>query len=402
MKVCGLDVHKDTIFCAIYNGKTYSEVKIFSTLTPDIHSLAHYLKVNGVSKVAMESTGIYWVPLWNILEQCDFELMLINPYYIKQMPGRKSDIKDSQWIARLLYNKMLRPSFVPDKHIRELRAYTRKEVKLQGRRTALLQEMERILELCNIRITSFTSTIDSKSVRGVIELIIKGEYDPKLFLQQVHGRILNRHKEKIADSLQGFVPPYQRDILEMTYEELLMVESHISKLSAMASEVCRKHYQKELSLLVTIPGVSEKSATQIIAESGADMRAFAESKKFVSWVGFSPRNDESAGKFKSRAITKGNKYLRRILVQIAWAASRTKNCYFNAKFKQLITRKGSKKALIAIARKIAVVAWNMLRASEPFNPERLPIDDEQAMRRRLKYHQQIIDNLQNSFEVGLS
>lgn len=402
MKVCGLDVHKDTIFCAIYNGKTYSEVKKFSTLTPDIHSLARHLQENGVLKVAMESTGIYWVPIWNILEQSDFELMLVNPYYIKQMPGRKSDVKDSQWIARLLYNKMLRPSFVPDKHIRELRAYTRKEVKLQGRRTSLLQEMERILELCNIRITSFTSVIDSKSVRGVIELIIKGEYNPKLFLQQIHGRILNRHKEKIADSLQGFVPDYQRDILEMTYEEFLMVERHISKLGSMASEVCRKHYQKELSLLETIPGVSEKSATQIIAESGADMQAFADSKKFVSWVGFSPRNDESAGKFKSRAITKGNKYLRRILVQIAWAASRTKSSYFNAKFKQLITRKGSKKALIAIARKIAVIAWNMLRASEPFKPEMLPIDDEQTMRRRLKYHQQIIEDLQNSFEVGLS
>lgn len=162
------------------------------------------------------------------------------------MLGRKSDIKDSQWIARLLYNKMLRPSFVPDKHIRELRAYTRKEVELHGRRTALLQELERILELCNIRITSFASVIDSKSVCGVIELIIKGEYDPKLFLQQIHGRILNRHKEKITDSLQGFVPPYQRDILEMTYEELLMVESHISKLSAMASEVCRKTLPKRV------------------------------------------------------------------------------------------------------------------------------------------------------------
>ncbi len=402
MKVCGLDVHKDTIFCAIYNGKTYSEVKIFSTLTPDIHSLARHLKENGVLKVAMESTGIYWVPIWNILEQSDFQLMLVNPYYIKQMPGRKSDIKDSQWIARLLYNKMLRPSFVPDKQIRELRAYTRKEVKLQSRRTALLQEMERILELCNIRITSFVSTVDSKSVRSIIELIINREYDSDILIQQVHGRIRNRHKDKIAASLQGFIPDYQRDILEMTYEEFLLVESHIEKLSAMASEMCKKHYQKELSLLKTIPGVSDKSATQIIAESGADMQAFAQSKKFVSWVGFSPRNDQSAGKFKSRAITKGNRYLRRILVQIAWAASRTKGSYFNAKFKQLITRKGSKKALIAIARKIAVIAWNMLRASEPFKPELLPIDDEQTMRRRLKYHQQIIDELQNSFEVGLS
>ncbi len=402
MKVCGLDVHKDTIFCAIYNGKTYSEVKIFSTLTPDIHSLSRHLKDNAVGKVAMESTGIYWVPIWNILEQSDFELMLVNPYYIKQMPGRKSDIKDSQWIARLLYNNMLRPSFVPDKKIRELRAYTRKEVKLQGRRTSLLQEMERILELCNIRITSFTSTIDSKSVRGVIELIIKGEYDSHIFIEQIHGRIRNRHKAKIADSLQGYIPDYQRNILEITYDEFLMVENHINNLSAMASELCQKYYQKELSLLKTIPGVSEKSATQIIAESGADMQAFADSKKFVSWVGFSPRNDESAGKFKSRAITQGNKYLRRILVQIAWAASRTKNSYFMSKFKQLITRKGSKKALIAIARKIAVIAWNMLRTSEAFNPELLPIDDEQTMRKRLKYHQQIIEDLQNSFEVGLS
>lgn len=398
MKVCGLDVHKDTIFCAIYNGKKYEEVKIFSTVTRDIHSLSSYLKEEQVVKVAMESTGIYWMPIWNILEKSEFELLLVNPYYIKQMPGRKSDVKDAQWIAKLLYRNMLRGSFVPDEKIRELRAYTRKEVKLQGRRTSLLQELERILEQCNIRITSFTSTIDSKSVRDVIELIIEGTYDPDVLIGVIHGRIKNRHGDKVLESLDGVIPDHKRYLLEMTYEEFLLVESHIEKLNVIAEELCNSYYKKEMELLKSVSGVSTKSAIQFIAEAGADMNTFEDSKKFASWIGFSPRNDESAGKFKSRATTKGNRYLRRTLVQIAWAASRTKGSYFNHNFKRLTTRKGPRKSLIANARKIAVIMWNIIKYRKVFNPELLPIYDPVNIKKKLDYYKSIVDNLQGEIE----
>ena len=398
MKVCGLDIHKDTIFCAIYNGKKYEEVKVFSTLTRDIHCLASYLKEEQVVKVAMESTGIYWMPIWNVLEKCDFELLLVNPYYIKQMPGRKSDIKDAQWIAKLLYRNMLRGSYVPNEQIRELRAYSRKEVKLQYKRTSVLQELERVLEQCNIRITSFTSVIDSKSVRGVIELIIQGTYDPQILIEEVHGRIKNKHKDKVLASLEGVIPDHKRFLLEMTYEELLLIEKHIEQLNGITEEICNRLYKKEMDLLKTQIGVSVKSAIQFIAEAGADMNTFEDSKKFASWVGFCSRNDESAGKFKSRAITKGNKYIRRMLVQVAWAATRAKGSYFKQKFRQLTIRKGPRKSLIAIARKIAVIMWNIIRYKKPFDPDLLPIYDPESTQKRFEYYKSIVENLQGEIE----
>ena len=215
MKVCGLDVHKDSIFCAIYDGKKYKEVKIFGTLTRDIRELTNYLQDEQVSKVAMESTGCYWIPIWNILEvEKDLELMLVNPYYIKQMPGRKSDVKDSQWIAKLLYKGMLRGSYVPDLLFRELRTYTRREVKLQGKRTSLLQELERNLEQCNIRITSFVSKVDSKAVRSVVSSTIDGVFDATIITESIHGRIKNKHGDKIIAALDGVIPEHKRLVME--------------------------------------------------------------------------------------------------------------------------------------------------------------------------------------------
>lgn len=314
------------------------------------------------------------------------------------MPGRKSDVKDAQWIAKLLYRKMLRGSLVPDKNIRELRTYTRKEVKLQGRRTSILQEMERTLEMCNIRITSFTSTIDSLSVRKIIVLIISGESDPKILSECIHGRIKNKHKEKIELSLEGAIAEHLRFSLELAYEEFQLIEGRIDSLRSKSSEICDRLYKSEKELLESIPGISDKCSTQIIAESGADMKAFYSSKRYVSWVGFCSRNDESAGKFKNRSITKGNKYLQRALVQAAWAGVRTKESYFNIKFKRLTTRKGPQKSLIAIARKIAVIAWNVIQCKKAFDANLLPIYDPKDLKRVIEYHQKTVNELIEIFE----
>jgi transposase len=185
-KVCGLDVHKDTIFCAIYDGKKTSEVKEYKTLAPDISRLSEYLQSEGVEEVAMESTASYWVPVWNILESVDFKLHLVNPYLIKQMPGRKSDVKDAQWIATLLHKGLIRSSLVPCHKIRELRTYSRKHMRLQQKRTSILQEIEKNLELCCIRITSFASHIHSRTVMKIVDHIIAGETDKEVFLSLVH------------------------------------------------------------------------------------------------------------------------------------------------------------------------------------------------------------------------
>lgn len=398
MIATGLDAHKDTIFCGIHNGKKNLDVKEFSTLTHDIRNLGEYVRSLGGHTIAMESTGIYWIPIWNILDEMGFELILVNPYLIKQMPGRKSDVKDAQWIATLLQKGLLRASFVPDKKIQELRTITRKYMKLQQRRVTIEQNMERILEICNIRITSLVSNISGKSIYRIIESIVNGVDAPDELEKLVHGRIKNKHKEKVRQSLEGHIPEYHRFNLSLSFEEFNLNLSQVNRCLEKMEELCNKEFSKELELLQTIPGVSLISAMILIAETGADMRVFENSGKFTGWIGLRPRNDESAGKYKSTATTKGNVYLRATLVQIAWAATKTKGSYFKEKFNRLAMRKAKKKALIAIARKIAVVIWNVLNDMKKYNPNLLPILDPQKLMASLNYHQKELERLNKLVE----
>ncbi len=394
-KTSGLDVHKDTIFCGVYNGKTHNEVKEYSTLTDSIRSMGKDLQSEGVEEVAIESTGIYWIPVWNILEEMGFKLMLVNPYLIKQMPGRKSDVKDAQWIATLLHKGLLRGSLVPSKEIRELRSYSRKYMKLQHRQTSVLQDMDRNLVMCSIRITSFIGNISAKSVLNVVEQIVHGITDPEVLIDSIHGRIVNKHKrEKILQSLSGHITSHHQFLLGQSFEEYQMIIRQINSCLHMMQEICNQHFKKQHELLLTIPGVNNTAAMILIAETGADMLAFENSSKFSGWIGLRPRNDESAGKYNSTAITKGNKYLKSILVQIAWAASRTKGSYFREKFTRLSIRKPRRKALIAIARKIAVLMWNMLHYEQCYNPAKVIIYEPGKVDARMRYHQREIERLE--------
>lgn len=386
MKTCGLDVHKDSVFCAIYNGKRYEEIEVYSTLSFDLFRMGEKLLSLGVSQIAMESTGIYWIPVWNILESMGFDLLLVNPYLIKQMPGRKSDVKDSQWIATLLYKGLLRGSLVPNVLIRELRCYSRKYMKLQQRQTAVLSEMERTLEMMNIRITSFVSNISGKSVLRVIKAIIDGQVDSVELEKCIHGRIRNAHKEKIRQSLSGFINSHHCFALELLYEEYELIQRQSARCLQQMNTLVEQHYSKELALLKTLPGINTLAAIIILAETGADMTAFESSGKFAGWTGLRPRNDESAGKYKSRATTKGNRYLRSILVQVSWAASRVKGSYFMEKHNRLVIRKSPKKALVAIARKITVIIWHVLSKRKEYNPELIPIYDKSKVEAKIKYH----------------
>lgn len=394
-KTSGLDVHKDTVFCGVFDGKTHREVKEYSTLTSSIIGMGEYLKSEGVEDVALESTGMYWIPVWNILEEMGFNLTLVNPYMIKQMPGRKSDIKDAQWIAILLHKGLVRSSLIPCKEIRELRVYSRKYVKLQQRQTSVLQELERNLEICGIRITSFVSNISGKSVMKVIRAVIDGQSDPEVLAGCIHGRIVNKHKRKtIVESLRGYITPQHRFQLELSLEEYELLCRQSDRCVKEMNKLCHQHYPKELALLQTIPGISLLAAMIVIAETGADMKAFENSGKFAGWTGLRPRNDESAGKFKSTATTKGNRYLRAILVQIAWAASRTKGSFFKEKFTRLCLRKNRKKALIAIARKMAVLIWNVLYYKEGYNPQRLIVYEPGKIQAKMNYHQKELERLE--------
>ncbi len=393
-KTCGLDVHKDSVFCGIYNGKQHSEVKTFTTTTISIRAMGDMLKARGVKQIAIESTGIYWIPVWNILEQMGFELMLVNPYLIKQMPGRKSDVKDAQWIATLLHKGLLRPSLVPCKQIRELRVYSRKYMKLQQKQTTVLQQMVRTLEMCGIRISSYVGNISGKSIMKVIDHVSRGQSDAEVLTSFIHGRIVNKHGRKlIKESLTGFVTRQHRFTLKQLLEEYHLLIRQSDDCLMMMEELCREHYEKQIDLLITIPGIGHVAAMIILAETGADMRAFENSSKFAGWTGLRPRNDESAGKYKSTATTKGNRHLRAILAQVAWGASRTKGSYFQEKFARLAMRKPRKKALIAIARKIAVLIWNVLYYEKGYNPERLIVYSPVKVQAKMNYHQREFDRL---------
>ena len=394
MKTSGLDVHKDSIFCAIYDGKSFGAVQEFDTFTDSIQRMGAFLQSEGVKRVAMESTGIYWIAVWDILKEMGFDLLLVNPFQIKQMPGRKSDIKDAQWIAKLLHKDLLRGSFIPDAVVQKLRTYSRKYIKLQQQITRSLLKMDNILIMSGIRISSCVSNMGNKSVMKIIDSLIQGESDPCALAAQVYGNRENKSNGKLQAALTGRIEEHHRDNLAMEKElhDLLVVQSE--RCLAKMEEICNKEFAEELALLKTLPGISRISAMIIIAETGADMTVFENSGKITGWAGLRPRNDESAGKYKSTVITKGNKYLKSTLVQTAWAASRTKKSFFMEKFNRLAMRKSRKKALIAIARKMLVIIWHVLNEKNGYKPALHPIYNPEKLMSKVRYHQREIERME--------
>jgi transposase len=394
MKTSGLDVHKDSIFCAIYNGKTYSEVKEYETTTPAIRQMGEYLRSEGVERVAMESTSTYWVSIWDILLEMGFDLMLVNPYLIKQMPGRKSDVKDAQWIACLLHKGMLRGSMIPSAAIQELRAYTRKYTKLQEQKTQSLQKMDRLMVMSGIRIGSCMSNLNAKSVMQVIEALINGVTDPEELEKLVYGNTVNKKSGKLRRALTGNLKVHHCQQLEWEKQEYDLFEQQTEQCRRQMRRICSEQFSREMELMKSIPGISEISAMIIIAETGGDMSVFENSGKITGWAGLRPRNDESAGKYKSTATTKGNKYLRSVLVQVAWAASRIKNGWFKEKFNRLAMRKSRKKALIAIARKLLTITWNVLHYKTFYNPQPVHVYDPVKVEAKIDYHHREMERMQ--------
>ena len=369
-RVCGLDVHKDSIYmCILYENGSKIE-SVFGVLTPELDKLRDLLVSHHVCEVALESTSIYWIPIWNILS-VDFSLKLVNPYFIKQLPGRKSDVKDAEWIATVLQKGLIRGSYVPDRMIQCLRQYERRNHELSKNIVHAEQRMDMILQRCNIRISNDVSCISCKGYQKVVNAIISGESNPKVLVTLIHKRTLNKHgRQVVEDSLNGFVSDTDRDILRQYRDERMQMEQHKSENKAKMQAICEAHYCEELELLQTLPGIKEESAANIIAEIGVDMKMFLTASAIVGWAGLKPRNDQSAGKIKSRKITHGNKYLRKILVEAAWSAARTKDSRFMKMYQRLLARgKSKQKALIAVARKLLVLIWNMLSKKEAFNPE---------------------------------
>jgi transposase len=390
--VSGLDVHKSIILMCIMKENGEKIIGEFSTLTVDIESMRDLMQEHGVEEVGMESTGVYWIPIWRIL-QGHFRLKLINPYFIRQLPGRKTDVKDSEWIATVIQKNLVRGSYVPGRQIQELRQFGRRYVRLCEQSTRIEQEIDRQLHRCNIQITNYATKIGSTSVIKVVKAIIAGETTAEVLEKHVHGRIKNKYKEEITSSLRGVISSTDRFIFNQNIREYELVLAQQEECLKEMDNYCQQYFGKEIQLLCTIPGIQKLSAMIIISELGVDLKTFITAAALTGWAGLRPRNDESAGKIKSKKITKGNKYLRRILVQCAWAASRQKNGWLKTKYQQLCVRKSSKKALIAISRKLLVIIWNVLSKQEPYK-EFVPKIDPKQKQKKIEYHKKRIQELE--------
>lgn len=367
--VCGLDVHKDNVFVCI--DKEKGEKIQFKTgiLTKDLDALRDTLVANDVTEIAMESTSVYWMPIWRVLES-DFKLYLVNPYAIKQLPGRKSDIKDAEWIATCLRKELIRGSYVPDSTIQQLRQYNRRIFDINKQSVYIQNKIDAALQRCNIRIGNYISNVRAKSYCQIVDMLSEVKTSPELLIVKVHKRTVNKWgREIILAALEGVVNKTDCRILKQLKEELDMLRRHKVECLVMLREICMENYKEQLLDIQTIPGIGEQGAMQIIAETGVDMKAFMTAAMLVGWAGLKPRNDESNGKFKSRSTTHGNKYLRKILIECAWGASRTQGCFFN-KFsyhQTMVRKKNRQKVQVAIARKILVVIWHILENGVVYN-----------------------------------
>ena len=360
--VCGLDVHKDSVYLCILNEDGELIEKVFGVLTFQLQQMRDLLLAHHVDEVSMESTSIYWIPIWRILAP-HFLLRLVNPYFIKQLPGHKSDVADAEWIAECTMKDLVSGSFVPPEDIQQLRQYDRRIFDLDEEIVRKLSKLDAVMQRCNIRLSNYVSNVDCKSYKDVVRKISEGVTDPEVLIDEIHGRIIKHHgRETILASLTGIISQAEIDVLRQLREELDLAEEHKQECLERMLKICQEKYPDELRRLQTIPGVKERTATSLIAEIGTDMSKFETANHLAAWSGLRPRNDESNKKFKSRRITHGNVYLRKNIIQCAWAASRTKSCFFSRfSYHQTQVRKKNKmKVIVAVARKLLVAVWHVI------------------------------------------
>ena len=356
---CGLDVHKKSVTaCVLWASGRRRQTRAFGTFTRELLELGDWLRACGVTHVAMESTGVYWKPVWNLLEG-QFEVRLVNAQHIKAVPGRKTDQKDSEWIADLLQHGLLRASFVPPTPIRELRDLTRYRASLAQEINRIANRIQKVLEDANIKLASVATDTLGASGRAMLEAIVKGEQDSQRLAEMSRGLLRNKIPE-LQQALQGRVTAPHRFLLRELLDHLYFVQSKMQRIEQEVAERLGP-FQSEVARLCTIPGVDRVTAWGLLAEIGLSMKQFPDAQHLASWAGLCPGSHESAGKRKSGKIRKGSLWLRRCLCQGAWAVSTKKNNYLSALYRRLAARRGSKRATIAVAHKLLVIAYYILR-----------------------------------------
>ena len=383
---CGIDVHKNMIKASIAKGPLDSPPKFytrtFSTMTRDLLKLKDWLTENDVEVVAMESTGVYWKPIFNILEN-DFQVILANPQYLKKVPGKKSDVKDCEWIASLLRCGLIPASFIPQRPIRELRELNRTRRKLVGMMSSEKNRIQKVLEDANIKLASVVSKIDGVSSMTMIQALLdKDRLSKEEITDMARGKLKSK-VDQLVEALNGKVTDHHRFLLKLHLNNIAFLADQVQEIDEQIQKLMIP-FQKEESLIQTIPGISKISAKAIISEIGVDMSQFPSEAHLASWAGICPGNNESAGVKKSGKIRKGNRYLKAILIEVAWAASRTKGSAFSAIYNNIAKRRGKKRALVAVGHQILIAVYRTLKTGELFVDQ----GAEAIYRRNLESRQQ--------------
>jgi len=359
-RCAGLDVHKvEVVACLrlVSKRKTEREVRRFPTTTQGLLALAEWLERGGCTQVAMEATGVYWKPVWQVLAGSGFELVLANAAHVKNVPGRKTDVNDATWLAELL--GLIRASFVPGPEIQELRGLLRTRKQLVREKASHVQRLQKTLEEANIKLESVLSDVMGRSGRAMIQALIAGETDPAKLAALAHPKV-RAPQARLREALRGRVKRHHRFLLDLHLQQIEALDAGIAAIDREV-DAGLASFRDAVKQLSTIPGVSELSAQVILSEIGTDMSRFATAAHLRSWAGLCPRNDESAGKRRSTRLRTGAPWLKAMLVQCAWAAARTKATYLNAQFVRLRTRRGPKKAVCAVAASILTAAYHMLK-----------------------------------------
>lgn len=362
---CGLDVHKDTVVACVrrtVGGGVDEEIRTFATTTMGLLQLGDWLVERGVSIAAMESTGVYWKPVWNLLEG-RLQLMLVNARDIKQAPGRKTDVKDSQWIAQLLACGLLKASFVPPLPQRELRDLTRTRASVLQDKSRVANRLQKILEDANVKLGSVASDVLGVSGRKMVRALIAGEADAAEVAELARGR-LRKKIPALTEALGGHVSAHHRFMLKLHLGQVEQMEEQVAALDERIDQVMGPLAQAGVELLDEVPGIDRRAAQNILAEIGWDMSRFATEGHLAAWAGLCPGNNRSAGKRRSGRMTEGNRWLKATLNQCAWAASRKKDSYFAAQHRRIAYRRGLKRATMAVAHSLLGVCWQLLKNGE--------------------------------------
>lgn len=361
---CGIDVHKKVIVACLINGGE-QELREFGTTTSEIKTLANWLTESGCEMIAMESTGVFWKPLYNLFELMDLNAMVVNAAHMKALPGRKTDVKDAEWIADLLCHGLLKASYIPSREQRELREITRYRKSLTEERCREVNRLQKILEGANIKLDSVVKDINGKSARKLLERIIADDIpDSEEVSQLIHGRMRPK-LDQIVASIEGITTPLQRKLLAQVVDHIDDLNRRVDYLDKLVQDYMTE-YEAAIAAIDEIPGIARRSAEVILAEIGIDMSRFPSAAHLCSWAGVCPGNYQSAGRRKHGKTTKGNKALKTILTQCAKSAKTVKSSYFSAQYQRIAARRGKNRATLAVAHSMLIAIYHILKNNVAF------------------------------------